>query len=273
MDWNKTKSIFIIVFSILNVFLYSLYLDRYTEAENLEELSESTVDDKLDADDITYSNLPEDVEGMPYIRGETKVFTAKDAPTGNVQVSVQAGKKLQVAYEEPVSPEGEAESAEALDAFVEEVVHEGTSYELWEIDEEQNKAVYFQNFDGNTLYFSEDGKVTVYWNNDGDIVRYEQTMYTDIIENQEPKELVTAITAIHTLYQKNELERDLTINKTDLGYSVHVQVSENRQMFVPTWHIQAELSDGSREDYFVNAVKDGVLELNKEEDEPEEEEQ
>ncbi|WP_142830281.1 two-component system regulatory protein YycI [Planococcus soli] len=273
MDWNKTKSIFIIVFSILNVFLYSLYLDRYTEAENLEELSESSVDDKLNADDITYSNLPEDVEGMPYIRGETKVFTAKDAPTGNVQVSVQDGKKLQVAYEEPVSPEGEAESAEALDAFVEEVVHEGTSYELWEIDEERNKAVYFQNFDGSTLYFSEDGKVTVYWNNDGDIVRYEQTMYTDIIENQEPKELVNAITAIHTLYQKNELERDLTINKTDLGYSVHVQVSENRQMFVPTWHIQAELSDGSREDYFVNAVKDGVLELNKEEDEPEEEEQ
>ncbi|MBT2570988.1 two-component system regulatory protein YycI [Planococcus sp. ISL-110] len=269
MDWNKTKSIFIIVFSILNVFLYSLYLDRYTESENLEELSESSVDEKLKADEITYSNLPEDVKGMPYIRGETKIFTAKEAPQENVQVNIQDGKQLQVAYEEPVSLTGEAESADALDAFVEEIVHEGSSYELWEIDKEQNKAVYFQNFDGETLYFSKDGKVTVYWNNDGDIVRYKQTMFTDIIENQEPKELVSAITAIHTLYQKNLLERDLTINKTELGYSVHVQVSEDRQMFVPTWHIQAELSDGSREDYFVNAVKDGVIELNKQEEETE----
>lgn len=273
MDWNKTKTIFIIVFSILNVFLYSLYLDRYTEAENLEELSESSVDDKLNADNITYSNLPENVEGMPYIRGETKVFTAKDAPQENVRVNIQDGKLLQVAYEKPISPEGEAESAEALSAFVEEVVHKGTSYKLWEIDEEQNKAVYFQSFDGETLYFSEGGKVTVYWDNEGDIVRYEQTMFTDIIENQEPKELVTAITAIHTLYQKNLLERDLTITKTELGYSVHVQVSENRQMFVPTWHIQAELSDGSREDYFVNAVKDGVLELKKEEEDEDEQEE
>ncbi|ANU09388.1 hypothetical protein A1A1_13052 [Planococcus antarcticus DSM 14505] len=267
MDWNKTKTIFIIVFSILNVFLYSLYLDRYTEAENLEELSESSVDEKLEADSITYSDLPEDVEGLPYIRGETKILTVKDAPKENVKVNIQDGKRLQVAYEDAVAPIGKAESAEALNTFMEEVVHEGTSYELWEIDEEQNKAVFFQTFDGETLYFSENGKVTVYWNNDGDIVRYEQTMFTDVIENQEPKELVTAIRAIHTLYQKNLLERDLTIKKTELGYSVLVQVSENRQMFVPTWHIQVELSDGSRQDYFVNAVKDGVIELNKEEEE------
>lgn len=266
MDWNKTKTIFIIVFSILNVFLYSLYLDRYTEAENVEVLSESSVDEKLKADKITYSNLPENVNGMPYIRGETKIFTAKEAPKENVQVNIQDGKLLQVAYEKAVSPTGEAESAEALNAFAEQNVHDGTSYELWEIDEEQNKAVFFQTFDGDTLYFSEDGKLTVYWNNAGDIVRYEQTMFTDIIENQEPKDLVSAVQAIHTLYQKNVLEPGSNIQKTELGYSMHVQVSENRQMFVPTWHIQAELSDGSRQDYFVNAVKDGVIELNKQEE-------
>ncbi|ALS77194.1 MULTISPECIES: two-component system regulatory protein YycI [Planococcus] len=266
MDWNKTKTIFIIVFSILNVFLYSLYLNRYTEAKNVEVLSESSVDEKLAADKITYSNLPENLEGMPYIRGETKIFTSKDAPKDNVQVNIQDGKQLQVSFEKAVSPTGEAESVEALNAFMEQTVYEGTSYELWEIDKEQNRAVFFQTFGGEILYFSESGKVTVYWNDQGDIVRYDQTMFTDVIENQESKELVTAVTAIHTLYQKNKLKPGLKIVKTELGYSVHVQVSKNRQMFVPTWHVEAELKDGSREDYFVNAVKDGVIELNKQEE-------
>lgn len=267
MDWNKTKTIFIIVFSILNVFLYSLYLNRYTESKNTEVLSESSVEEKMKVDEITYSKLPEIMEGMPYIRGETKLLTAKEAPKENVQVSIQDGKLLQVAYEDPVSLTGKAESAEALTAFVEENIHAGAAYELWEINSEQNQAVFFQTFEDNIFYQSKDGKLIVYWNNEGNIIGYEQTMYVDIIENQEPKELISATRAVHTLYQKNMLERELTIKKTELGYSVYVQVSENRQMFVPTWHIQAELSDGSRQDYFVNAVKDGVIELNKQEEE------
>ncbi len=267
MDWNKTKTIFIIVFSILNVFLYSLYLDRYTEAKNVEVLSESSVDEKLQADKITYSNLPENVEGMPYIRGETKKFTAKEAPKENVQVNIQEDKKLQVTYEKPIVPVEDIETEKALTAFLKEQIYEGSSYELWEIDKDLNKAVFFQTFGSDILYFSEDGKITVYWNNKGEIVSYEQTMFTDIIENQEPKSLVTAVTAIHTLYQKNMLEPGTNIVKTELGYSVHVQVSKERQMFVPTWHIKAELADGSRQDYFVNAVKDGVIELNKQPEE------
>lgn len=243
--------------------MYSLYLNRYTEAKNVEVLSESSVDEKLQADKISYSNLLENVEGMPYIRGETKIFTAKEAPKDNVQVNIQEGKKLQVSYEKALAPVGEPGSAKALNTFMEQNVYEGTSYELWEIDKELNKATYFQKLAGELLYFSDDGKVTVYWDQEGDIVRYEQTMFTNIIENEEPKSLVTAVTAIHTLYQKNKLEYGSKIVNTELGYSVHVQVSKDRQMFVPTWHVQAELSDGTRQDYFVNAVKDGVIELNK----------
>lgn len=243
--------------------MYSLYLNRYTEAKNVEVLSESSVDEKLQADKISYSNLLENVEGMPYIRGETKIFTAKEAPKDNVQVNIQEGKKLQVSYEKALAPVGEPGSAKALNTFMEQNVYEGTSYELWEIDKELNKATYFQKLAGELLYFSDDGKVTVYWDQEGDIVRYEQTMFTNIIENEEPKSLVTAVTAIHTLYQKNKLEYGSKIVNTELGYSVHVQVSKDRQMFVPTWHVQAELSDGTRQDYFVNAIKDGVIELNK----------
>ena len=52
MDWNKTKTIFIIVFSILNVFLLSLYLGRYNESQQMDKPSDTPISEKLAIDNI-----------------------------------------------------------------------------------------------------------------------------------------------------------------------------------------------------------------------------
>ncbi|MBB4827135.1 regulatory protein YycI of two-component signal transduction system YycFG [Sporosarcina luteola] len=36
MDWSRTKTIFIVVFSILNVFLIALYTNQYQAGDNLQ---------------------------------------------------------------------------------------------------------------------------------------------------------------------------------------------------------------------------------------------
>lgn len=48
LDWNKTKTIFIVVFSILNVFLYSLYVDRVMETQNVQVLGKHRLRIHLD---------------------------------------------------------------------------------------------------------------------------------------------------------------------------------------------------------------------------------
>ncbi|MBO1914844.1 hypothetical protein J4G37_59715, partial [Microvirga sp. 3-52] len=58
MDWNKTKTILIVVFSILNVFLYSLYLDRHNDAQSLKVMGETSIEESLKLDDISYGELP-----------------------------------------------------------------------------------------------------------------------------------------------------------------------------------------------------------------------
>lgn len=264
LDWSKTKTIFIIVFSILNVFLYSLYIDRYTEAERIELLPESTIDEKLRGDNITYSDLPGTTEAKPYVRGESKVFAESDVNVDGV-VNVSEDRLLRVTYDEPV--ELESDSEEALEAFIAAEVPEGSDYVLWQTNEDQNRAVYFQEIAGMPLFHSKDGQLTVFWNEDGDIIGFEQTLFDNIIENEEIKELITPLQAIHTLYQKTLLETNSRITEAQLGYSMHVQVSENRQMFVPTWRIRVEQSDGVEEDYYVNAIKDGVIELNRQNEE------
>jgi regulatory protein YycI of two-component signal transduction system YycFG len=266
LDWSKTKTIFIIVFSILNVFLYSLYLDRYTEAEKVEILSNesSSIEDKLKEDNIFFGTLPEKVENEPYVNARLKKFENNEIPGGDRKGSVQGENLLRVDFVKP-QPLGVKVSKETLTAFIEENVYKGREYVFWEIDEAEKKAVFFQEVNGKTLYYSNNGQLTVYWNEKGEATRYEQTVYENVELGEQPKELIPPIQAIYTLYTRGILPANTTVDSAEIGYSVYVQVSENDRMFLPTWRISATLADGAKEEYFINAVNNGVIELKKEE--------
>ena len=267
MDWSRTKSIFIIVFSILNIFLYSLYLERYTEAENFSILSEPPVDDRLGADNITYPvDLPSDPGEEPYISGTRKAFTKEDVPVEDTRVAVVEDYLLNVAFNEPIRL-GENKDKDSLEAFLAANILEGDDYVLWDVVEEENKAIFFQVIEGKTLYHSDSGRVTLFWNDEGQAVRYEQTLFTDLVENAQSKNLISPKRAIETLYQKRVLQQNTVVTAADLGYSVYVAVSDDTRMFLPTWRIIVELEDGSTADYYVNAIKDGVIEFKQTEEE------
>lgn len=267
MDWSRTKSIFIIVFSILNIFLYSLYLERYKEAENLSTLAEPAVDERLEGDKITYpADLQTDPGEEPYISGTRKVLTKEDVPVEDTRVAVVDEYLLNVAFNEPIQL-GDTKDKESLEAFLAANVYEGDEYVLWEVIEEENKAIFFQVIDGKTLYYSDSGRVTLLWNDEDEAVRYEQTLFTDLVENAQSKDLISPKRAIETLYSKGMLKQNTKVTSVNLGYSVYVAVSDDTRMFLPTWRIIVELEDGSTEDYFVNAIKDGVIEFKQPEEE------
>ena len=74
MDWSKTKTIFIIVFSILNVFLYSVYINNYNEEQELEVLGESNIESDLKNANISVGNLPVSTEKVTYVSGKINTF-------------------------------------------------------------------------------------------------------------------------------------------------------------------------------------------------------
>ncbi|TWT00601.1 two-component system regulatory protein YycI [Planomicrobium sp. CPCC 101079] len=265
MDWSKTKTIFIIVFSILNVFLYSLYVNRYTEYEKVEVLgNDSSSEEKLKDDNISYGELPELVDPEPYVNAQINEFTNDEIPKGNQQGRIMDENSLRVDFREPLSL-GTEVSAETLTAFVLGNVTKGKDYVFWEMNQAEKKAVFFQKVNGKPLYYSDNGRVTVYWNEEGEVTYYEQSLYDNVELGEQPKELIPPIQAIYTLYTRGVLPANSTIDTTEIGYSVYVQVSENARMFLPTWRISATLADGTKEEYFINAVNNSIVELEAEE--------
>ena len=261
MDWNRTKAIFIWVFLILNIFLYTQYLESYNEGAEIEILGQKTkIDSRLKEDNITYTALPNNHETAFYYSGQIKNFDPSEVPYfANQRAKIENNSKLLVKMEKPVKLQ-ENGSRDQYTEFVYSYVHEGTSYTLWNVDEEKREAIFFQKVDGLTLYYNMRGYVKIYWNEDGRIFAYEQTMLEQHKKLEKRKNLMAPLQVLQILYSKNLLKPDSQILKMNLGYSTIVQLTQT-QVFAPTWEVRVRLEDKSEEVHFVNAVDGKIVDI------------
>lgn len=261
MDWNRTKTIFIWVFLILNLFLYTQYLESYNEGRKIEVLGETTkIESRLKEDNITYSGLPNNNETASYYSGEIKNFLSSEIPYfTNQNTIIENDSKLVVTMEKPVKLQ-ENNSRDSYTEFLHSYVHEGTSYTLWNVDEEKREAVFFQKVDNLTLYYNVRGYVKIYWNEENRVFAYEQTMLEKHEKLEKQKKLMSPIQVLQILYSKNLLKPDSQVQKMNLGYSTIVQLTQT-QVFAPTWEIRITLPDKSEEIHFVNAVDGKIVDI------------
>ena len=261
MDWNRTKTIFIWVFLILNLFLYTQYLESYNEGRKSEVLGETTkIESRLKEDNITYSGLPNNNETASYYSGEIKNFLSSEIPYfTNQNTIIENDSKLVVTMEKPVKLQ-ENNSRDSYTEFLHSYVHEGTSYTLWNVDEEKREAVFFQKVDNLTLYYNVRGYVKIYWNQENRVFAYEQTMLEKHEKLEKQKKLMSPIQVLQILYSKNLLKPDSQVQKMNLGYSTIVQLTQT-QVFAPTWEIRITLPDKSEEIHFVNAVDGKIVDI------------
>lgn len=258
MDWNKTKTIFIIVFSILNVFLFSLYLNRYNEALDLEVASDAPIEDRLFQDNITVPKIDVDIKEASYVSGNTHNFILEELEELPNQTIVIDGSKLTSTFNKaiPITEENTVEK------IVRENVLRGDSYGLWEKDEENKSATFFQKVNNRFVYYNKNATLVVYWNDQQEVVRYEQTILDDLEDYNEDRILMGSMRAIKVLYDHGHLKPDSVVKDIKLGYSQLLELTET-QVFLPTWHILVELADGTKEDYFVNAIEGSIVEIQK----------
>lgn len=261
MDWSRTKTIFIWVFLVLNLFLYTQYLESYNEGQEIEVLGETMeVESRLKEDNITYIALPNNKESAAYYSGEIKNFSSSEVPYfANQRAKIENSNKLIVTMEKPVKLQ-ENGTRDAYTEFVHNNVYKGDSYVLWDFNEEKKEATFFQKVNNVTLYFNVRGYVKIYWDDDNRIISYEQTMLEKHEKLDKQQNLLTARQVLQILYGKNLLKPDSQITEMNLGYSTIVQLTQT-QVFAPTWEVRVKLADNTEEIHFVNAVQGKIVEI------------
>lgn len=266
VDWNKTKTIFIVVFSILNVFLYSVYVNNYNEEQELDIIGESSVESDLKSANITIPKLPAATDKITYVSGKIKTFEEADleefAKTQILTIRddtiIESTLKTPRAIKEL--------TANSLNELVKELVYEGSNYKLWSIDQSKREAIFFQVTDKETIFYNQSASVKMHWSADNKITNYEQTIFGSLKPVGEKTAYIKPIQAIKAIFEKGFLKDDTNITFVELGYSTLVPLTET-QVLSPTWHIRAEVPDEENDkqevDFFVNAIDSQILEIEK----------
>lgn len=260
MDWSKSKTIFIVVFLILSIFLYTQYLDVYRQGQQVEVLAEKTIEAKLKDDNITYNSLPNNVEEASYLSGKVRKFTKEDILNSPLMITNIIDQHIiESVFYEPVKI-GNIEEEKSFTDFAQQYVLDGKNYVLWEINKEERTALFFQEINNRTLFYNASGYLKLYWNANGEIYKFEQTMLEKIEEIKQEVNAFLPIQVLQALYSKGLLPMDSRIISMKLGYSTLVQTTQT-QVFAPTWEVRVRNAEGQVTEHFVNGIEGKVIDI------------
>ncbi len=227
---------------------------------NMQVLGKSSVEETLQLENITYNPIPFIKKEVSYLSAHIATFSEDKLKELNDQSFVLIEKSRLLSYlKKSVSIKDEKNDYD-FSGFLEKYVLEGDSYVLWDIDEEDQRAVFFQRVKNETIFYSPNAMLVVHWDDDEEITHYEQRMLDDFVSFNHKKDLLSPDDAVGSLVTRGYLKPDSTVIQVKSGYSTLVQLTET-QVFAPTWNIQVKLKDGTIENYFINAIEGKVIEF------------
>jgi regulatory protein YycI of two-component signal transduction system YycFG len=260
MDWSKIKTIFILTFLILDVYLLFQFM-KIRDANKYEVITEASFEEKLKADEIQYVDLPKTPIKDQYLSAKPKMFNKGDLTKlkGQIVTIKDPGTTIQVTLEKPVPLSSKFEPAE-LSSFLKDNVLYGDHYQFWEKNDKKNTITYFQQYENFSLYKNINGMITFSLNSENQIVSYQQTFLEGIEKLTAKEEILTPLKAIETLHQKGMLKSKSKITKIELGYSTLIQLAAS-QVLAPTWRFVVDDKDS----LFVNAFEGQIIQFNNDE--------
>lgn len=222
-------------------------------------IGKTSVEETLEMENITYTPIPFTEKDVSYLSAELVTFSnEKLKKLSNQTFSGDGKSQLTSNMTKPVDVTNK-DSFEFED-FLEKYVLNGEDYVLWEVDEKNQHAVFFQKVKNETIFYSPNAMLVVHWNKDGKVTYYEQRMLDEFVSFNHKKDLLSQDDAVASLVTRNYLKPNSTVIQVKSGYSTLVQLTET-QVFAPTWNVEVKLEDGTIENYFINAVEGKVIEF------------
>ncbi|MGM8215807.1 two-component system regulatory protein YycI [Bacillaceae bacterium W0354] len=267
MQWGQIKSIFILSFLILNIFLLQQFLDKINRA-NYETLAQqASFEERLATEEITYGELPERGQKETYVSAKRYQFSIEDIEGLNEKLENQQivftnnSETLLGRFIKPIKIDLDNNIESAIATIRSQVLF-GDQYKFWSYYPNENLLLFLQEQNGHTVYFNESGLLAVILNEKGEITKYSQSLLTEVVSQSEEQTVIDPISAIEVLFNNSQtlVQKD-RITSMRLGYHTLVPLEGGLQVFAPTWEIRVN----DERTYFVNAMEAQMIPHNEKE--------
>jgi regulatory protein YycI of two-component signal transduction system YycFG len=259
MDWSKIKTIFILTFLILDVYLSYQYM-KIRDDNKYEFITEATLGDKLKADEIKYAVLPKAPANDQYISAKPKIFTNDDLAKLKGQMAyLKDATTIDSTMNKPVQLSSKFK-ADEVTSFVKKNVLYGNNYKFFSKNDKKGTITFYQQYENKVCYKDISGMLTLNISKDNKILSYEQTYLVGMDKMGTKEEVLSPLNAISALLQKGLLKPKSNITDVKLGYSTMVQLAAS-QVLIPTWRVVVN----GKDDFFVNAFEGQVIDFNSDE--------
>ncbi|AQP54298.1 hypothetical protein CBF34_03400 [Vagococcus penaei] len=271
MDFKRVEGIFLVVFFLMNIFLFYTYQETRIPNQPLTAgtISEH-IEERLKQDEITApTNLSEEIKEGYYLAAS------------DVNLAEQARKQLKnqewaitnsVLHSTFMSNSEvnilEKVDVNSLEHFIlnPENVINGKAYVFDQSrSKDKNKFVFTQEWEG--IPFLDDTSilsVTVDQSQAGItfVESYDQNMLSSDIEPlREKQSLISERDAVISLYTNNRLPVNSKISRIQLGYSKIFTVRE-KGIYIPTWFIEVNNNKNNSQIERVNAFTSAIITSN-----------
>lgn len=253
MDWSRAKTVFIIMFLILDIFLFYQFMNQKSE-NNFDIIQETPIDQQLKADNIQIkTELPDKPLKESYIKADEMHFKKQQLiDLSNQTITIINDTTLKSKLTRPYKLKNDWKAAD-IDHFVSTYTFNGDKYKFAEYDRSKNIITYYQVYKNHVLFKNKSGRIQLFLNDQNEIVSYTQTMLGGI-EEVSKQEIITAYDAMIILYNKGLLDGGSSITNVEFGYYTLVPIKTS-QLLAPTWRFTID----RKYDFFVNAVEGHVL--------------
>ncbi|MFC0561263.1 two-component system regulatory protein YycI [Halalkalibacter alkalisediminis] len=256
MDWSKTKTIFIITFLFINVFLTWQLIETHN-VNQISMITEATIQEVLRENNVTIENeLPEeDVSGLLVI-GKLLPLPIDQLPSLEEQDPELVDEHTVLSVlDEPFELPRE-QGAAPLETFLSTYIFEGDDYRLGDYDSDENRVYLYQVYQEKTAYTFEDQPLILHLDDQQRVISYQQRFFQFEEQEGEDREILSSLKAIEILLNDQLVRMNQTITNVQFGYYSFFSPTGDVQVFAPMWRVTV---DG--EIYLVHATGGTVQQL------------
>ncbi len=244
MDYKRVQIILIITFSILNLYLLTVFLEK-DDAFNFGD-SSSTVnlEEGLRNDNIQSPELSRENEEIAVIKTDKNMFLRENASSLKNQTTRMDNNLLFSVLSDPIELDFETKDLtltnrlKPLQEFKDSGnVLEGAKYDFISYQELNQRIYYVQHSEEGVPIADGTATLVFHLNADNEVISYEQTYVGDSEAQGRLRTVISEQTAIESLYLNNQIPDDSTIRLLTLSYYQTLSLKD-MNIYSPMWYVE-----------------------------------